>query len=325
MTRSAFGVLPCLAALTFAASFLVACGDDDSDFIASPKKDSDKGEISSSSRKQDESSSSKKVFSSSSVQVLTLSDYPAEGEQDTSLAKYIHYVLTDRSSDFYHEPAFSTPGEQLNPDIEYGTMTDPRDGKTYRTVKAAGRTWMAENLNFADSVEYPLLEANTLCFDDNERYCELYGRLYDLTAAMYSVRCVPGDSCNLGDNVAVQGICPDGWHIPVTEDALVLEDLAESSAMELRSEEGWFGTSSYLSPGNDTYGLSFVGSGMYRQNRNDSEGEFSGFGEIAYIWIYGERSGLGYPPAYAVGAWSNKTKLTFMYDGDFLSVRCIKD
>lgn len=325
MTRSTFGVMPGLAALVFAATFFVACGDDDSDFISTPKKDSSQDEISSSSRPQSSSSSSKKAISSSSVKVRTLSDYPKESVQDTALAKYIHYVVTDRSSDFYHEPAFSTPGEQFNPDIDYGTMTDPRDGKTYRTVSAAGRTWMAENLNFADSVEYPLLEANTLCFDDNERYCELYGRLYDLTAAMYSVRCVPGDSCKLGDNVAVQGICPDGWHIPVIDDALVLEDLAESSAMELRSEEGWFGTSSYLSPGNDTYGLSFVGSGMYRQDRNDSEGVFSDFGEMAYIWIYGERSGLGYLPAYAVGAWSNKTRLTFMNEGDFLSVRCIKD
>lgn len=93
----------------------------------------------------------------------------------------------------------SRPTDQPIPTVQGNIMTDPGDDQTYQVVKLAdGKTWMAENLNYATkgggSWAYPdraypdsVVEANIY-----------YGRMYTWEAA--------------------QKACPNGWHLPSNEE-----------------------------------------------------------------------------------------------------------
>ena len=207
------------------------------------------------------------------------------------------------------EPLLEAAGEQFNPDIEYGSMTDPRDGKTYKTVKVGSATWMAENLNYAGNE----IGVST-CFNDDDRFCELYGHFYSRSAAMNSSSCAYKSSCDLGTG-HIQGICPDGWHIPTNKEAQDLVNLASGHALPLMSAKGW---KTGITSGTDTYGLSFVGAGCYC-----SDDGFHSLGEYGRLWVYYASSTQYY---IVIRGLENEAEVWDYNDEEcYNPVRCVKD
>jgi uncharacterized protein (TIGR02145 family) len=149
-------------------------------------------------------------------------------------------------------PVQETRPVQLPPPPS-NTFTDSRDGKVYRKVNVGGKTWMAQNLNYAAS--------GSKCYENNAGNCDKYGRLYDWNTAMKA--------------------CPVGWHLATDAEWTALVDYAggESTAgTKLKSSTGW-NSKSGVPAGTDNYGFSALPGGY-----GSSGGNFYGAGVSGDWW-----------------------------------------
>ena len=273
-----------------------------------------KKEISSSSEKTVEPSSSeqienkssssvKKEISSSSEKTVEPSSSDDIGEEYSSSDK-----LMSSSSEYY-----KLSWDYLNPSIPYDTIIDSRDGQVYKIVTIGNRTWMAENLNYYDTIQSPDIKQHSRCLYDDVRYCERYGRLYDSPIAM------DYDSTQKGalydrykneeggyDSLTVVGICPNGWRMPTRSEWLNLS----YSCSSVRSAN-W--------GGENTCGISVVPSG-FRYLLKDSVSFFS---TAAYFWTASYNSAS--QPSVIIFEKTKLSEIFGMFRGCNLSIRCIKD
>ena len=187
------------------------------------------------------------------------------------------------------------------------TMTDARDGQTYRTVKIGNQVWMAENLNYAYLQPTDSLDSSSFCYNDSAKYCDKYGRLYTWSAAMDSVGKFSTNSEGCGNGKVctrtypVQGVCPDGWHLPTQAEWETLIEVAGEN------------------------GLGEYGFDTLRAGRRHFNG-YEYVSSIAFFWTSTECDGMCLTAPGASGAYYatlSGTTYSSKYYGH--SVRCIQN
>lgn len=188
------------------------------------------------------------------------------------------------------EPVIPTPEKYKG---NFGTLTDSRDDKTYKTVKIGEQTWMAENLN------YFMSDSTSICNDMDED-CSRYHRFYTWEAAKEA--------------------CPTGWHLPTeaeftTLKNFVLKDWPDYSVLSLLGEQYGWETVTY-----DAYGFN----AKYDYSPFDNpRGEFTYKGSSAY-WSSTEGSDGSSVKALWLQLDSG-SEIESIDKNYYAGVRCLKD
>jgi uncharacterized protein (TIGR02145 family) len=175
------------------------------------------------------------------------------------------------------------------------SFTDPRDSYTYKAVTIGSQTWMAENLHF-------VTDSGSVCYEYKDKYCDMYGRMYNWTAAMVA--------------------CPSGWHLPSdTEWTVLVNFVGKEPSKKLLAKSGW----SYTH-GTDEYGFTALPGGYCYPYLGKKGGlYFNNLGMYTALWS-------------STGIFEDNARFVEINGGDykvtrsdrekpnyFISVRCIKD
>ncbi|MBO4829545.1 MAG: fibrobacter succinogenes major paralogous domain-containing protein [Fibrobacter sp.] len=280
--------------------------------------------------KGDPSTAAIKSSSSSSVGETKSSSSSAKSSSSAAVSSSSYVVTKEWSWDVPKEARF-------NPNIKYDSMIDPRDKRVYKVVKIEvkerdySKVWMAENLNYSDSVRTPSLKGKSWCYRDSAKYCEVSGRYYTWAAAIDSVAlvsdtvapldCGYGKTCELGEQ-RIQGICPDGWHLPNRDEwgwLSVYLGNAGVAGDTLKALTGWDYAGTENNNGVDAYGFTALPTG-----RRVSETSWRNIGSDVYYWTSQEED--AYEAQYS--NMNNQYTKFYLYQGSKTygqSVRCVKD
>ena len=221
---------------------------------------------------------------------------------------------------------------------EGATVTDI-DGNVYKTVKLGNQVWMAENLRttrYANGTTIPLgagasYRAHRYYPDANSANVADYGYLYNWAAVMY------GSASSEANPSGVQGICPNGWHVPSDAEWTELTNYVKSQsqyvcgvntnyiAKALASETGWYSYEEECHVGNDpsannATGFSARPAGKY----DDYYGSDSNVGGNAYFW-----SATQYFSEFAYGRYLDYSDANvgrnYYFEALGYSVRCVRN
>lgn len=202
----------------------------------------------------------------------------------------------------------------------YGEFLDERDYKIYKVVMIEGQVWMAQNMNYGDSVANPNLKGSIWCgggeqSTNEEGDCDKYGRLYTWAAAIDKPESESKNDAYCKISGPLQGICPDGWHLPSTEEVNVI---FEKMGGHLTAGPKLMATADWNEGGaasSDPYGFSALPAGELSKI-------FTGKGVWAFFWL---SSNSGCTNSIILYNLSKNALVRPTSPSDGESLRCVMD
>jgi uncharacterized protein (TIGR02145 family)/uncharacterized repeat protein (TIGR02543 family) len=207
---------------------------------------------------------------------------------------------------------------------------DERDGQSYTTVQIGEQCWMAENLNIGSMINGSQNQSDNgviekYCYNNDVAQCDIYGGLYQWNEMMQYTT-----------TADVQGICPDGWHLPTDAEWTALTTFVSSQptnlcnsntsyiAKALAAKANWSISSNTCAVGNDLSTNNATGLTGLPGGYRGTNGNFGLIGFGGNFWSSTENS--------TTNAWYRSLYFSFTYvnrnvdtKGSGFSVRCLRD
>ena len=235
--------------------------------------------------------------------------------------------------------------QQIQADANFACGTSTvmdYDGNEYNTLRIGSQCWLKENLRSTHYANGTAIAAGTEASTtipyryapgNNESNVASYGYLYNLPAVMN------GASSSDANPSGVQGICPNGWHVPSSTEWMQLDSYVSSQnqyvcgtnpaniAKSLASTTGWTSNSYDCAAGNTPENNNATGFSAMPASFYDSFDDSYGFlGKAAYFWSSSNGATSSYGWCYIWEYWHSATTQITSIDKDWgLSVRCVRD
>lgn len=246
------------------------------------------------------------------------------------------YATNSKGTSYGAQKSFTT--ESLCP----STVTD-YDGNIYNTVQIGSQCWMKQNLrttHYANGASIALGSSTSTTTpyryypNNNSSNVSTYGYLYNWPAVMH------GAGSSSSNPSGVQGICPNGWHVPSDAEWTQLTNYvggqsqyqcngsSTNIAKALASTTGWSSSTITCAVGNNpssnnATGFSALPAGYYYA------GDYFGFSNDATFWsttkytVYSDYQAFCRTLFYDNAIVSRSINTSTKYDG--FSLRCVRD
>jgi len=213
------------------------------------------------------------------------------------------------------------------------------DGNQYNTIQLGNQCWMKENLrtaHYSNGVPIPIGSSANYTYgyryypNNQSVNVQTYGLLYNWTAVMN------GASSSNSTPSGVQGICPNGWHLPsesewgdllnylVSVEGASCNNNNNYLAKALASTTEWVSSTVSCAVGNESWSNNV--SGFSARPAGSYNGIYNAFASSAYFWSSTEVDNVN---AYQFSLFSNSAEVNVPTTGygknNAMSVRCVLD